>query len=289
MTWKEARARVEEAGRSLWVAAWLGWQIESNWTDPFLFAVYSVVKPVAGALILVFMYVVVARGGLANPLFPYVFVGNAFYIYVGAVLMGVSWAVIDDREHYGTLKYLYVAPVSVPAYLLGRGAAQTGVATLSTGITLLVGVGILGIEIPPGGVHGALLAGALVLGLLSLAFLGLLLGGATLLTARHNYFLGQAVAGALYLLSGVVFPLDVLPPPLQALGKALPTTYWLEALRRALLGDGGNATLGALPTGTVLLILGLSTAGLAFASVLVFRLAEGLAHRRGLLDMQTMH
>ena len=43
--------------RTLWhsfrIAAWLGWQIESNWADPFLFAVYSLVKPLAGAAILV--------------------------------------------------------------------------------------------------------------------------------------------------------------------------------------------------------------------------------------------
>lgn len=282
-------SRLAESWRSLKVAAWLGWQIESNWTDPFLFAVYSVVKPVAGALILVFMYLVVARGGLANPLFPYIFVGNAFYIYVNGVLLGVSWAVIDDREHYGMLKYLYAAPLNICTYLVGRGVAQTAIATVATAITLLFGVGALGIKIPLGGVDWGLLAGALVLGLAALAFLGLLLGGATLLTARHNYFIGQGVAGALYLLSGVVFPLDVLPQGLRWVGKGLPVTYWLEAVRRALLGDGGNEALRALPTGTVVLILALSTVVLAVASVLFFRWAERIAHRRGLLDMQTMH
>ena len=145
-----ARVRGKETWRSLRVAVWLGWQVESNWTDPFLFAVYSVVRPVAGALILVFMYLVVARGGLENPLFPYVFVGNAFYIYVGAVLMGISWVVIDDREHYGMLKYMYVAPLNILTYLLGRGVAQTAIATIATAITLLFGVGVLGIRIPPG-------------------------------------------------------------------------------------------------------------------------------------------
>ena len=38
---------MSEAARSFRVATWLGWQIESNWTDPFLFAIYSIVKPVA--------------------------------------------------------------------------------------------------------------------------------------------------------------------------------------------------------------------------------------------------
>ncbi len=44
-----------EALRSFKVAAWLGWQIESNWTDPFLFAVYSIIKPLSSAAILVIM------------------------------------------------------------------------------------------------------------------------------------------------------------------------------------------------------------------------------------------
>ncbi|HAZ27447.1 TPA: ABC transporter [Candidatus Acetothermia bacterium] len=283
------RSRITETWRSLRVAAWLGWQIESNWADPFLFAVYSVVKPVAGALILVFMYLVVARGGLENPLFPYVFVGNAFYIYVGAVLIGISWAVIADREHYGMLKYMYVAPLNILAYLLGRGVAQTAIATVATTITLLFGVAALGIPIPLGQVDWGLLAAALVLGLSALAFMGLLLGGATLLTARHNESIGQGVAGALYLLSGVVFPLDVLPRGLQWVGKGLPVTYWLEVLRRALLGDGGNEALRAIPTGQVMAILAGSTVVLAVVSLLFFRWAEGVAHRRGLLDMQTMY
>ena len=38
--------------RTLVPSTWLGWQVESNWTDPFLFLVFSVVKPVAGVLIL---------------------------------------------------------------------------------------------------------------------------------------------------------------------------------------------------------------------------------------------
>ena len=36
-------------GRTLKWSAWLGWQIESNWTTPWLFAAYVLLKPVAGA------------------------------------------------------------------------------------------------------------------------------------------------------------------------------------------------------------------------------------------------
>jgi len=107
--------------RSLKAAAWLGWQIESNWTDPFLFAVYSIVKPLTSAGILVVMYSIVTGGNFAASAFSYMYLGNAFYMYVAAVMTGMSQAIIDDRERYKTLRSVWVAPVDIPMYLAGRG------------------------------------------------------------------------------------------------------------------------------------------------------------------------
>ena len=67
--------------RSFRMAAWLGWQIESNWTDPFLFAIYSFVKPISTAAILVVMYGIITQGDFESPIFTYMYLGNAFYIY----------------------------------------------------------------------------------------------------------------------------------------------------------------------------------------------------------------
>lgn len=71
-----------ETSRSFTMATWLGWQVESNWTDPFLFAVYVIIKPLASAAILVVMYAIITGGDYESPLFPYIYLGNAFYIYV---------------------------------------------------------------------------------------------------------------------------------------------------------------------------------------------------------------
>jgi ABC-2 type transport system permease protein len=277
-----------EAWRSFRMAAWLGWQIESNWADPFVFAVYSLVKPLAGALILVFMYAVIAKGGLTSPLFPGVFVGNALFIYVPSVLAGISWTIIDDREHYGMLKYVYTAPVNVLTYLVGRGVAKALVATVAVVIMLLLGTLALGVPVRLDGIDWPLLAAALVLGSAMLSMFGILLGGVTLVTARHNYGVGEAVAGGLYLLCGVVFPLDSLPGWLSSIGRALPITYWLEAFRRALLGQG-TTPFGGLSDGVLVAIIAGSTAGLAILAVTCFRLAERRARAKGLLDMQTMY
>jgi len=283
------RQRAIESIRSLRTAAWLGWQIESNWAAPFLFAIYSIAKPVAGALILVLMYTVIAPGGLHNPLFPQIFVGNAFYIYVAMVLMGVSQAVIEDREHYGMLKYMYAAPLNIYTYLLGRGAAQALMATVAVSIMLLFGITVLSISMPPASIDWGMLFAAWLFGLAGLAFQGIFLGGISLITARHNFYIGEVVAGALYLLCGAVFPIDILPKPLQLLGQILPLTYWLEALRRALLGNGAGVLLSSLTDGVLLLILAGSTVFLAVLSVAFYRWAENRAREKGLIDVQTMY
>ena len=223
--------------RSFRTATWLGWQIESNCTDPFLFFIYSVVKPLASAAILVVMYNIITNGAFSNPLFSYMYLGNAFYIYVASVMTGVSLAVIEDREHYRTLKYIYVAPIDVPVYLLGRGVARFITASMAVFITIGAGMLVFHLPIDLARVDWPLFFLTLLIGIVMLAMIGLLLAGITLMIARHEGFVGEAVAGALYLFSGAIFPLTILPAILRPIGYFMPMTYWLELLRRAMVSN----------------------------------------------------
>lgn len=275
--------------RSFRMAAWLGWLIESNWTDPFLFAVYSIVKPISGAAILVVMYSIISGGNFDNAMFPYIYLGNAFYIYVGAVMTGVSWAVVDDREHYKTLKYMYIAPIHIPLYLLGRGVARFITGSIAVFITLAAGVLFLNVNINFAEVDWLLFFVTLVLGVVMLALLGLLLAGVTLTVARHEGFIGEATAGALYIFSGAIFPLDVLPEWLQPIGYFMPTTYWLELLRRSLIGNVAEVfpTLAGFSNLEILGVLfGLSVL-FGAVSIWVFRYCDSIARERGLIDRTT--
>jgi ABC-2 type transport system permease protein len=285
----EARASGRGYWRSFRTASWLGWQIESNWTDPFLFAVYSFVKPISTAAILVVMYGIITQGNFDSPIFTYMYLGNAFYIYVGQVMAGVSWAVIDDREHYKTLKYMYVAPIHIPMYLFGRGVAKFLVGSISVLITIIFGVLFLHLRIDFAAVNWPLFFLALFIGVVMLAMMGLILAGVTLLIAHHVWFLGEAVAGALYLFSGAIFPLEVLPPAIRWIGYVIPITYWLELLRRALVGSVAEAfpTLASLSNNQILGILVGLTLFFGVAAMFVFRWAEKLAKERGLIDMVT--
>ena len=154
--------------RSFFPAAWLGWQIESNWTDPILFFGYSVLKPLAGVLILVFMYTAVSGTGTNSPMYAYIYVGNAFYIYVGALLAGASYAVLDDRERYRVLKYLYIAPIHMPTYLFGRAVARFITGSIAVVITLATGILFFNVPIHPAQVDWLLFFPALAIGVVSL-------------------------------------------------------------------------------------------------------------------------
>lgn len=275
--------------RSFRMAAWLGWQIESNWTDPFLFAIYSIIKPLAAAAIIVVMYSVITDGAFDSPLFAYIYIGNAFYAYVGAVMAGMSWAVIDDREHYKTLKYIYVAPVNTPMYLMGRGVARFIIGTISVFITIAFGMLFLHLPIDLSAVNWSLFILALFVGVLMLATLGLMLAGLTMLVANHVWFLGEAVAGSLYLFSGAIFPLEVLPSFLRPVGYVLPVTYWLELIRRSMVGSiaQGFPTLIAFSDGELLGILLGASLVFALIAIRLFRWCEHRARENGMIDMIT--
>jgi len=268
------------------MATWLGWQIESNWTDPFLFAIYSIVKPLASSGILVVMYSIITKGNFDTPIFPYIYFGNAFYIYVGAVMSGISWAVIDDREHYKTLKYMYIAPIRIPAYWLGRGVSRFATGTIAVIITIAFGVLFLHVPLNLATVNWPLFFVSLFIGIAMLAMMGLILASITLLVAHHFFLIGEAVASALYLFSGAIFPLDVLPVWLRPIGFAIPITYWLELMRRSLSGNVAQAfpTLAQFSNLQLLgILLGL-TLVFGVASTFVFRFCDYRARERGLID-----
>lgn len=272
--------------RSFLTAAWLGWQIESNWADPFLFAVYSIVKPLAGAGILVVMYSIISKGNFQSPIFAYLYLGNAFYQYVAAVMTGVSWAVLDDREHYRTMKYIYIAPISFPLYLMGRGVARFLTGTFSVVITVVFGVLFLKVPLDFGAVNWLLFFVTLLMGVVLLAMMGIILAAVTMSTVRHADFLGDAVAAALFLFSGAIFPLEVLPQFLRWLGYVVPISYWLELLRRSLVGPVAEAfpTFARLSNLELLGILAGFTVFFSLAALLAYRFFEHVAREKGYID-----
>src|SRR6185369_6760480 len=233
--------------------------------------------PLAAAAILVVMYSIITKGNYDSPLFPYIYIGNAFYIYVGSVMTGVSWAVIEDREHYKTLKYMYIAPINIPFYFLGRGVSRFLVGTVAVIVTLTAGKLFLHLPLDLTQVNWGLFFLSLFIGVTLLAMMGLILASITLMLVNHNFFIGEAVASALYLFSGAIFPLDVLPAWLRPIGYAMPITYWLELMRRSLIVNVAQL-IGILIGLTIIF---------GIASIFTFRWCDHNARERGFIDRVT--
>jgi ABC-2 type transport system permease protein len=272
--------------------------MEANWTDPILFFIYSVAKPLASALILVVMLDVIS--GSARPEYrAFVVVGSALWSFVLSGVSGLAWMILDDRERYRMLKYLYVSPSDFLAVVFGRGVARIGVGAMGAAITLAVGVLVLGVSFDPARVQWLLLGAVLVLGVASILAIGLMLAAICMQTRQESWSYPEAVAGALFLISGVVFPLSVLPGPAQVLGLLTPLTWWIEGVRDALFPGGVSGIGGAGSTfeqltgalrpssGEIVLALLVTGAVATLAAVAVFRASDRRAKDRGLLDQTT--
>jgi ABC-2 type transport system permease protein len=289
---------LRDVNRSFWTAARLGWQMEANWTDPVLFFIYSVAKPVSSALILVVMLEVIG-GATAREMRGFVVVGSALWAFVLSGIAGLGWSVLDDRERYRMLKYVYVAPSDFLVVLLGRGVARLAVGAMGGGITLALGILALGVAFDVAVVNWPLLVVVALLGLVAIVAVGIVLAAVCIQTRQESWSYPEAVAGALFLITGAVFPLTVLPSPVQAIGLLTPLTWWLAGIREALFPGGLSSiggpgslwleTTGRLePTPTEMVLALLATGALAtLASTVVFRISERRAKDAGLLDMTT--
>jgi ABC-2 type transport system permease protein len=288
-----------DAWRGFATAARLGWAIEANWTDPLLFFTYSVARPIAATLILVVMVQIIS-GGRAGPLLGFVVVGTALWSFVQNGLAGLAQSVLEDRERYRMLKYLYVSPTDFIITLLGRGTARVAIGGMGAAITLVFGIVVLGIHIDPGAINVPLLVISMIIGVAAIVASGMALAAVVLQTRQESWSYGEAVAGASFLVVGAIFPLAVLPSVVQAFGLLLPLTWWIEGVRRALFpggtsGVGGPGSLWSAVTGqpapepaVIVAALLATTVVSTLASAAAFRFSERRAKDRGLID-QTTH
>ena len=282
--------------RTLKLATWLGWQLETNWASPGLFALYMFVKPVCGSLMLVCMYYAArfATGGRVPAEFlPYLYISNACFGLVSSVMFGLSYGVIRDREHYRMLKYVYISPAHFQTYFVGRGLARAAEGTVGGVLNIVTGLVLfadLRSAIGWNGIDWGWLAIYLTIGLAMLWACGMILAAACLNMTRNGMFLSEGIGGMVYLLSGVVFPLGVLPQWVQALSLTLPTTYWLEGMRRALAGRVPESVpmlrgpLANWENGELAMALAATTLGLVIAAQLFWRYSERKAWRLGRLE-----
>ena len=272
--------------RAVKQAIWVGWKVETNWTDPLVFAIYYIVRPLAGLLIVGFVFLIgSAVGGAFNPeYFVYMFIGNTFYIYVLQVTMTMSFLIHEDRSHYEVLRHIYLSPGSLRYYILGRALNGVLNASVSLVLTVVLGVlifqGLLGVNMPINwlSVNYPAVVLSVGVGTVCMIFIGFIFSGINLVTSRVQFALPDYASAIFYLFGGVVFSPEILPSWAQTVSNALPITYFLRAVRSAFLVQGSGAFT------TDLLFLSLTTMVTGIIGASVFKAAEFKARKDGLID-----
>jgi len=153
----------------------------------------------------------------------------------GSVFSGVS--IIFDRQ-FGFMKEMLVAPVSRTSIIIGKILGGATTATIQ-GIILMIIAAIMGaFTLSPAFVVGAVAAIGTMLFITS-GFVGLGVAIGSTLNDFHAFqLLSTFVMWPMFMLSGVFFPIDGVPFPLQVAMLCDPMFYGVELLRWCLLGTG---------------------------------------------------
>ena len=203
-------------------------------------------------------------------LFKYVFEGQPeTFDRVGGPLVGLfpfitmflvtSITMLRERTT-GTLERLMTMPLAKLDLLLGYGLAFALVATVQALITATVAFGLLGLDVE--GSVVVVVAFAVLNALLGMS-LGLFASAFAQTEFQAVQFMPAFVLPQ-FLLCGLLVPRDQMAPLLEWISWALPLTWAVDGLQRAVAGvDAGRVLLdAAVVIGVTVLALGLGAATL---------------------------
>jgi ABC-2 type transport system permease protein len=170
------------------------------------------------------------------------------WFYVPAVLAMVllvmtlllsAMGVVREKE-IGTMEQLIVTPIRPWQLLVGKLAPFAIIGVIQ--VFLVTGVTVFGFGVPLRGSFLVLL-GLSALFLLSTLGLGLLVS--TLVQNQQQAMMGAALAlmMPMILLSGLIFPIENMPPVIQVVTYAIPLRYYAEIIRGVFLRGSGLAVL----------------------------------------------
>jgi ABC-2 type transport system permease protein len=205
----------------------------------------------------------------------YLLIGALLWTYLSMVFFEVSFAITWERWE-GTIEYTFMAPIKRLTHLLGMCAASLIYGILRAAVIGLGVIALFRLDLSHANWLTALLLFAAAT--LPLLGLGIFTSILPLLSPEKGEQMAFAVQGVLLLISGVYYPISVLPGPLRLVGMVSPLTYTLDGVRQALLR--GLSLAAALPDIGILLLMGTV---LVPASVWCFSRAETRAKRLGLL------
>ncbi|MFH9008410.1 ABC transporter permease [Streptomyces afghaniensis] len=204
----------------------------------------------------------IPTGGIpyVDYLAPGIIAQSAMFI---AIFYGIQ--IIWERDA-GILNKLLVTPTPRSALITGKAFAA-GVKSLVQAVVVLLIAALLGVALTWNPLKLLAVAAIVVLGSAFFSCLSMTIAGIVLSRDRLMGF-GQAITMPLFFGSNALYPVSVMPGWLQAVSKANPLSYEVDALRGLLLGTPHHLASDF----AVLLVT--AALGVTAASALLGRLAR---------------
>ena len=216
--------------RKLIAFLWKDWIEARSYRISFVLRYFGVLMPLA-------MLIFVDRlfGGLNVPAIDryggdyaaFALVGIVITTYSGRALSAFA-ATLKRAQQSGTLEALFLTRANLTTILFGWSLYPMLEATVN--LLLYLAAGFLILDLRLENANFAAAVPILALTVASMAGLGILTASFTLVFKQARAR-ARLIVVASALLSGAIYPVDVLPESLQIVARALPQTHAIEAMR----------------------------------------------------------
>ena len=202
-------------------------------------------------------------------------VGAVVWAYLGIIFEILTETVAWERWE-GTIEYTFMAPLSRPIHLFGMGAFAIVYGVIRA--VLLFGVVALFFDLNLSDANFAAALVVLLVASISFIGIGMMTAVLPLISPEKGTQLGFIAQGLLLVVSGVYYPVEVLPQWMQWISVISPATYALDGMRDAIIDGAGITAMGdeLWP----LVVIGIVSVPLGLE---VFRRGERYAKRHGKL------
>jgi len=194
---------------------------------------------VANTLTIVFIAKgIEATGGTINveQVTTSLLIGAVVWAYLGIIFEFLTETVAWERWE-GTIEYTFMAPLSRSMHLAGQGLFAILYGLVRAVLLFIVVAFFFDLSFPQANFAAALV----VLAIASISFIGIgvMTSVMPLISPEKGMQLGFVAQGLLLVVSGVYYPVSVLPEWMQTLSKISPATYALDGIRSAILDGAG--------------------------------------------------
>ena len=184
-----------------------------------------------------------------NELATSLLVGGVIWAYLGIIFEIVTETVAWERWE-GTIEYTFMAPVSRPVHLIGMGVYAVLYGLVRAAAVFVAVVAFIGLHVSNANYPAAI--SLLAIASVSFIGVGMMTAVLPLISPEKGTQLGFVAQGLMLVVSGVYYPVSVLPEWMQWISKISPATYALRGCRASILEGAGLAWADVWP----LLVIG---------------------------------